>query len=108
MKGIPKYAAKSDSNQSGLVDQLRDRGIEVWIIRRPCDLLLRFWCERHQWTCWQTLEVKNPNAGTRHDQEEQRRFIQQTNTPVATDIQSALRELSKFHTLPRIQVLPYL
>lgn len=108
MKGMPRYAAKVDAGQSDLVSDLRKRGIEVWQIRRPCDLLLQFWCDRHQTRCWQTLEVKNINAKKRGDQLEQGKFLAATNTPIAFDIQSALRELSKIHTLPRIQVLPYL
>lgn len=37
---MPKYAARSDSNQSDIVKALRDGGAKVWPIRRPVDLLI--------------------------------------------------------------------
>lgn len=103
-----RQAAKVDASQDVLVKSLRDAGIEVWSIRTPCDLLLRFWCSRHQTYCWQTLEAKTPygkkSPRPRFDsrQKTQALFLLNTNTPVATDFDSAWRELNKRHALGNI------
>jgi hypothetical protein len=77
--------------------------MRVYHIERPCDLLVRFWCNRHQTFCWQTLEVKAPNKdGTpkrRRDQPAQQEFLRETGTPIVTDFDSALVELNKIHRL---------
>jgi hypothetical protein len=106
---IRRWAAKVDASQPPLVRDLRAHGIKVWQIRKPCDLLLRFWCIRHQAYCWQTLEAKTPMTRDgrplkRNDQKEQRDFLSDTNTPIATDFASAFRELNKQHTLPSVSV----
>lgn len=102
---IHRYAAKTDTSQAPLVHALRDAGIQVWQIRQPCDLLLRFWCNRHQAFCWQTLEAKTPRGKKqpkpRFDgrQTHQKNFLEETQTPVAIDFESAWRELNKRHAL---------
>lgn len=107
---IHRHAAKVDSSQGVLVKSLQDVGIRIWSIRKPCDLLLRFWCNRHQTFCWQTLEVKtaqgkiDPKPRRRSDQSKQEEFLRETDTPIATDFDSAWRELNKRHTLGRIDV----
>lgn len=99
-----RRAAKVDSSQPDLVKDLRKAGIDVWVIKQPVDLLLRFWCNRHRDYCWQPLELKTPNrkdgtARPRTDQGEQTRFLLETNTPVATDFQSAVAALNQRHAL---------
>jgi len=106
---IYRTAAKVDECQKPLVKALRDAGVLVWPIRKPCDLLLRFWCNRHRDFCWQTLEVKtaygkkSPKPRLDSRQKEQQTFLEATDTPIATDFDSAWRELNKRHALGRVQ-----
>lgn len=105
-----RTAAKVDAAQEPVVKALRQAGIQVWSIRQPCDLLLRFWCNRHRDFCWQTLEVKTaygkkspkPRLDTR--QKDQKAFLEGTDTPVAMDFNSAWCELNKRHALGRVEV----
>ena len=105
-----RRAAKVDISQTPLVKSLRTAGIHVWTIRYPCDLLLRFWCNRHQAFCWQTLEAKTaygkkaPKPRVDARQTTQQAFLADTDTPVVTDFDSAWRELNKRHTLGRVDV----
>jgi hypothetical protein len=98
---------RPDSSQKPLVQALRDVGIQVWLIGRPCDLLLYFWCNRHHDFCWQTLEVKSPQKnGTqkkRYDQARQDEFLAATGTPVALDFDSAWAALNARHKLGRVE-----
>lgn len=106
---LHRWNAKTDATQADLVKDLRKAGIDVWVIRQPVDLLLRFWCNRHHDFCWQPLEVKtpygkkDPKARTRADQEEQQEFLRETLTPIATDFDSAWRELNMRHKLGRVE-----
>lgn len=102
--------AKVDSAQADIVSGLSDRGIDVWSIRKPCDLLVRFWCVRHQGHCWQTLEVKTaygkkfPKARKRNDQEKQQRFLEYSQTPVVISVDDAIRKLNSLHRLGGIDI----
>lgn len=104
-----RAAAKVDASQASLVKALRDAGIDVWPIRQPCDLLLRFYCTRHRDYCWQPLEVKtaygkkSPKPRLDIRQKGQAYFLDTTNTPIATDFDSAWRELNQRHTLGRVE-----
>lgn len=106
---INRWAAKTDTVQPDLVKKLRAAAIQVWVIKQPCDLLLRFWCNRHHDFCWQTLEAKTPTGKRRltvrqrASQEKQNRFLEDTLTPIAIDFDSAWRELNKRHALDAIQ-----
>lgn len=103
-----RAAAKVDESQRPVVRALRDAGVMVWPIRQPCDLLLRFWCNRHHDYCWQTLEVKtaygkkSPKPRLDSRQKDQQAFLEATDTPIATDFDSAWRELNKRHSLGRV------
>lgn len=105
-----RRAAKVDATQNAIVRSLRDHGIKVWSIRQPCDLLLRFWCNRHQSFCWQTLEVKTPTGKQRltvrkrADQKRQQEFIDSTQTPVAISLEDAIRKINALHRLGGIEV----
>lgn len=105
---LHRFAAKADSTEQQIVRSLRDVGIQVWRIKQPCDLLLRFWCKRHRDFCWQPLEVKTPNRanGThkaRLDQQDQTDFLTDTATPVATSFEEAWTKLNQRHQLGAIQ-----
>jgi len=107
---IHRYAAKTDSVQTELIRDLRAAGIGVWVIGRPVDLLLRFWCARHHDHCWQPLEIKtpygkkDPKARVDPRQEKQQEFLIETMTPIATDFDSAWTELNKRHKLGRVEI----
>jgi len=102
------YAHRNDLSQRPLVSALRQAGIRVWKIGRPCDLLLYFWCNRHHDFCWQTLEVKtaqpNGRRKIRYDQAQQTEFILSTRTPIAVDFPSAWTALNALHRLGRIDI----
>jgi hypothetical protein len=107
---IFRSAAKVDSAQKSIVQALRNMGIEVWAIRQPCDLLLRFWCESHHGHCWQTMEVKTPygkkSPRPRLDsrQKKQQDFLDRTYTPVVVSFEDAMRKLNTLHRTKRIDV----
>lgn len=99
------YARKHDGTQGDIVAGLRQAGLKVFIIEEPCDLLVRFWCKRHQNHCWQTIECKPlvgklaPKARRRTDQPDQNAFLAETETPVVTSAEEALLVLS-LHGVP--------
>ena len=39
---IPKYGARRDKSEKGIVDALKEMGVTVYRLDRPCDLLLGF------------------------------------------------------------------
>jgi len=101
--GTHRWNAKTDATQNALVKALLDCRIQVYEIRKPCDLLLRFWWDRHQCFCWQTLEVKPEKAdGTpkfRTDQPQQMEFLRLTDTPVACNLKQAIQGINRHHQL---------
>ena len=93
---LNRFARKADSSQREIVKALRDAGVQVWIIGKPCDLLIRYWCNQARRYLWQTLECKSPynkdgSAKKRKDQKEQIEFIQLTGTPIVLNGEQALR-----------------
>jgi hypothetical protein len=100
---IHRFNAKVDSTSADLVKALKELRIQVWVIRQPVDLLLRFWCNRHQAFCWQPLEVKpaksNGQPKLRKDQQQQTDFLELTDTPVACDLRQAVQGINRYHTL---------
>lgn len=107
---IYRRAAKVDTAQADIVEAFEGRGIEVWYIREPCDLLLRVRCASHGIRCWQTMEIKtpsgkkNPKARRRKEQVRQNNFIDDTGTPVAISVEDAFRKLNALHRLPGIEI----
>lgn len=107
---INRFAAKIDTTQRELVKALRGIGIQVWIIKKPCDLLLRFWCNRHHEFCWQTLEAKtaygkkDPKARVDRRQKTQRDFLADTDTPIATTFDEAWHGLNRRHRLHTLNI----
>lgn len=96
-KWMPKYAAKADSTQQPIMEAIRKAGWEVYLIRKPVDLL----CIKG--SCTQLLECKTPtgkrkpSARWRKDQQEQNEFILRTGTPRVTSAEEALQVLRKFY-----------
>lgn len=107
---INRFAAKVDTTRRELVQALRQAGIQVWLIRKPCELLLRFWCNRHHEFCWQTLEAKtpygkkDPKARVDPRQKAQRDFLAETDTPVATSFDEAWSRLNQRHRLGAVSI----
>lgn len=100
-----RAAAKIDAVQPEIVKGLQAHGIEVYPMRWPVDLLLRFWCLRHKDYCWDVLEVKtpegkkNPKARLDKRQKEQREFLAHTNTAAVISLDSALFAINCRHEL---------
>lgn len=96
---LNRYARKADTSQPAIVQALRDAGVQVWVISKPCDLLARYWCNRRREFVWQPLEckspygTKNPKARLDKRQKEQIEFIHETGTPIVLNAEQALRAL---------------
>lgn len=94
---IHRYAAKSDSSRTAIVEGLRAHGVVVWDIRRPGDLLC--WHSRFGPGIFRVLELKtaygkkNPKPRLDKRQETQTDFLALTSTPVVTDLDQALAAL---------------
>lgn len=79
---------RSDGAQGEIVSALRKAGAKVWIIGRPCDLLVRY----HDNTSlplynWQLIEIKKR---PRKDQPEQTAFCRDHRVPVVSNVVEAL------------------
>ncbi|MDB6103480.1 MAG: hypothetical protein JWO52_3479 [Gammaproteobacteria bacterium] len=100
---IYRRAAKVDGTQAEIVSGLEAAHVEVWSIRLPCDLLVRFWCSKHQAHCWDVLECKPltgkraPKAKIRKEQVKQNEFLAATGTPVVTSFYEAWQALNARH-----------
>jgi len=91
-----RYARKVDSSQAAIVEALREAGILVWIISRPCDLLTFYPPLKR----WRTLEckpaaqpgikVKVRAIRNRKDQKKQDEFLAITGTPIVRTAQEAI------------------
>jgi hypothetical protein len=107
---LNRFATKVDATQKEVVRGLRAVRVKVFIIKKPCDLLLWFWCNRHRDFCWQTLEVKtpqgkkDPKASVRADQTKQTQFLLETHTPIATSFEDAWRQLNQRHNLGALKL----
>jgi hypothetical protein len=102
-----------DKTQRQIKQQLETALIQVWVIGEPCDLLLRFWCNRHHDFCWQPLEIKTPQgkrakARVRADQKEQAEFLADTRTPAVTTFEEAWWALNHLHRLEGVHLQTHL
>lgn len=103
-----RMRAKVDTVQPAIVKGLEAYGIEVYPIRHPVDLLLRFWCARHKDHCWMPLEIKTPQgkrkpvARQRTEQRQQLDFLTTTNTPAVISLEAALYAINARHTLESV------
>ena len=92
---LRRWAARSDSSRSLIVEAIRKAGWRVWDIRRPVDLLC--WKEAKGFRC---LELKtptgkkNPKARIRKEQVEQNEFCDDTGTPRVITPEEALEFLN--------------
>lgn len=99
------YARKVDSTQPDILKELRQAGVECWVIGEPFDLLVNFACPKHGRRCWDVLECKpltgkkTPKARIRTDQAEQTALAERTQTPIVTSGLDALLALSLRHGL---------
>lgn len=88
---LNRYDAKVDRSQAAIVRGLAQAGVQVFVIRTPCDLLCYLQGR------WRTLEVKTPTRRgrppKRYDQNAQQEFLASTNTPVVTSLAEALAAL---------------
>jgi hypothetical protein len=88
---LRRFAARSDSSRSLIVEAIRKAGWKVWDIRRPCDILC--WKATKGFRC---IEIKtprgkkNPKATIDKRNKEQIEFIELTGTPRCTTPESAL------------------
>lgn len=92
-KWMPKYAAKADKTQQPIIDAIRAAGWEVYLIRKPVDLLCIKGGRVRLLECKTPTGKRNPSARWRKDQQEQNEFILRTGTPRVTTPEQALREL---------------
>lgn len=90
-----RRAAKVDNSQQPIVDAIEAEGWECWLIRLPCDVV-----------CWhpvldvcQQMEIKTAAKSGRvpvdQRQEEQRKFLARTSTPIVTNATEALAVLRR-------------
>jgi hypothetical protein len=109
-----RAAAKIDAVQPEIVKGLQAYGIEVYSMRWPVDLLLRFWCVRHKDYCWMPLEVKTPQgkrtpkARFRQEQKEQNEFLAKTHTPAVISLDGALFAINARHRLESVHLQTHL
>jgi hypothetical protein len=77
---LVRYAKKRDAAEGPIIEALERAGFEVWVLDRPCDLLIR----KQHWSpgLFQALEVKKPKWRPRADQPEQNAFLERTQTPI--------------------------
>lgn len=100
---LNRYAAKVDSTQKAIVDGLRKIGFRVEIIGEPVDLLVGkpiFWQLMSKDSSinqirysWSLLEVKRKSGLRRKDQPTQNLFVDETHTPVVSNLEEALAAL---------------
>lgn len=94
---------KVDQSQRSIKQQLETALVQVWVMEEPCDLLTRFWCNRHHDFCWQPLEIKTARKGgriaKRVDQPIQNEFLRTTNTPAVYSFDQAWAALNRLHRL---------
>lgn len=95
MSRMPKYAAKADSTQQEIMQTLRKAGWEVYLIRKPVDLLCIKGSRKELLEAKTLTGKRNPTAKWRKDQAEQNEFCIRTNTPRVTSGLEALRVLGE-------------
>jgi hypothetical protein len=87
---------RPDSTQTAIVRGLRDAGYRVEIIGRPVDLLIgKGWpvSPYKMPMRWSLLEVKRKSGLRRKDQASQNKFLDETGTPVVSNLTEALNAL---------------
>lgn len=101
---IQRWATKTDSVQSDIVEALEKCGVHVWIIKQPCDLLC--WHSRFGAGNFKVLEVKTaygkrtPKPRIDRRQKAQHDFLALTGAMVVTDLTGALSALGLIQPPP--------
>jgi hypothetical protein len=87
--------SRPDAAQEPIVEALREAGVEVWIIGKPCDLLTLYAGR------WLPLEVKSDTSSARNrkDQEAQKAFLASTGVPIVSTPHDALTVIQKSNAL---------
>lgn len=94
---LNRYAKRADSTQTAIVEALRAAGAKVYVISKPCDLLVRYLSRAYGHYLWTPMEVKTargkkvPKARVDKRQQEQIAFLEESGTPVVTTPEQALR-----------------
>lgn len=94
-KWMPKYAARADTTQQLIMEAIRAAGWEVYLIRKPVDLLCVKGPISRLLECKTATGKRKPTAKWRKDQQEQNEFCQRTATPRVTTPEEALAALNK-------------
>lgn len=83
--------SRPDSAQEPIVEALREAGVKVWVIGKPCDLLTLYEGR------WLPLEVKSDTSSARNrkDQDKQRAFLAETGVSIVTTPTEALASLRR-------------
>lgn len=89
-----RRAAKVDTAQPHIIDALRKAGVQVWVIKLPCDLLTLYHGR------WLPLECKTASKTGRiakdKRQADQIAFLEQTSCPVVSTPEEALLAVSVY------------
>lgn len=80
-----RHNPKRDAAEKAIVEALEAAGTHVWRLNTPCDILA------FRLGKFYALEVKNPGARPRKDQEAQTEFLRVTGAPVVRTPEDALR-----------------
>ena len=81
---LNRYAARRDIAEGPIVDALERIGAQVWRLKEPCDLLVKY---RGR---WQPLEVKTPKARKDKRQVKQNDFLAMSGCPIVKTPEQAL------------------
>lgn len=94
---LNRYAKRTDTSQEKIVEALRAAGCQVYIIGKPCDLLVRYFSRSYGHYLWTTMECKspygkkNPKARVDKRQTEQIKFLNDSGTQIVLTPDQALR-----------------
>lgn len=90
-----RYARKTDTVQPGIVDELREAGVQVEVVGKPVDLLCRL--ATYPANYWRLVEVKTPSKSGKPKldkrQIEQTKFCLDNNVPRLTTTEQILEYL---------------
>lgn len=94
---LNRYAKRVDTTQSAIVAALRGAGAKVYIIAKPCDLLVKYFSRAYGHHLWTPMECKTehgtkaPKVRVDKRKKEQIAFLEESGTPVVTSPEQALR-----------------
>lgn len=97
---LNRYARRADTTQQAIVDALRADGCLVYVIGKPCDLLVRYWSKTLRQYLWLPMECKtpygkkDPKARLDKRQTEQIEFLQTTGIPIVLTPEQARKAIA--------------